>query len=131
MAEIWDNITLFNPQDKAVISIRLDKDILSFFRGDGTGYQKRINAVLKSFVAYQRRKENGGYISFVHEITGGNSISGEVKIGGSVLASTYIMCASLMTKEEVNLINIPNVKSLFSLTNLFKSLLVQNEIFSI
>jgi uncharacterized protein (DUF4415 family) len=36
--------------EKEQISIRLDKDILDFFRKHGRGYQTRINAVLRAFV---------------------------------------------------------------------------------
>jgi uncharacterized protein (DUF4415 family) len=32
---------------KEAISIKLDKDVLSFFRKQGRGYQTRINAVLR------------------------------------------------------------------------------------
>jgi uncharacterized protein (DUF4415 family) len=32
---------------KEIVSIRLDKDVLAFFRGQGTGYQTRINKTLR------------------------------------------------------------------------------------
>jgi uncharacterized protein (DUF4415 family) len=32
---------------KEVVSIRLDKDVLAFFRSQGTGYQTRINSTLR------------------------------------------------------------------------------------
>lgn len=42
--------------DKECISIRLDKDVLKFFRKQGKGYQSRINKALRAFVeAYQRQ----------------------------------------------------------------------------
>lgn len=34
---------------KAVISLRVDADVLDWFRAQGRGYQTRINAVLKAF----------------------------------------------------------------------------------
>ena len=34
---------------KASISLRVDRDVLEWFRKQGTGYQSRINAVLKAF----------------------------------------------------------------------------------
>jgi uncharacterized protein (DUF4415 family) len=37
------------------ISIRMDAEVLEFFRKDGPGYQSRINAVLKAYVRTQRR----------------------------------------------------------------------------
>jgi uncharacterized protein (DUF4415 family) len=35
---------------KRPISIRLDEDVLDFFKKRGAGYQKRINAVLRSYM---------------------------------------------------------------------------------
>lgn len=32
---------------KEIVSIRLDKDVLAFFRGQGAGYQTRINNTLR------------------------------------------------------------------------------------
>lgn len=43
--------------EKEQISIRLDKEILSFFREGGRGYQTRINDVLKAYVLSQRIKQ--------------------------------------------------------------------------
>jgi uncharacterized protein (DUF4415 family) len=34
---------------KASISLRVDRDVLEWFRTQGTGYQSRMNAVLKAF----------------------------------------------------------------------------------
>lgn len=36
--------------EKERISIRLDKDILNFFKKQGKGYQSKINNVLRAFV---------------------------------------------------------------------------------
>jgi len=46
----WSKAEVVVPVKKEPISIRLDKDVLEFFRKDGEGYQRRINAVLRSFV---------------------------------------------------------------------------------
>jgi uncharacterized protein (DUF4415 family) len=35
---------------KEPVSIRLDPEVLEFFRRDGPGYQSRINAVLRGYV---------------------------------------------------------------------------------
>lgn len=35
---------------KAAISLRLDADVLDWFRTQGTGYQTRINAVLRAYM---------------------------------------------------------------------------------
>ena len=40
---------------KEAISIKLDDDVLEFFRKQGRGYQTRINAVLRRYVQAQRK----------------------------------------------------------------------------
>lgn len=40
---------------KKLYSIRLDKDIVEWFKHDGSGYQTRINAALREYV---KSKEN-------------------------------------------------------------------------
>ncbi|MGH8251580.1 MAG: BrnA antitoxin family protein [Steroidobacteraceae bacterium] len=39
---------------KAAISLRLDPEVLDWFKAQGPGYQTRINAVLKAFVEVAR-----------------------------------------------------------------------------
>jgi len=50
----WSKAEPFIPPNKTPISIRLDPDVLAFFKEGGAGYQKRINAVLRSFVAQKK-----------------------------------------------------------------------------
>ncbi|HKG92076.1 MAG TPA: BrnA antitoxin family protein [Gemmatimonadaceae bacterium] len=45
------------PAPKQAISIRLDADVLAWFRGLGPRYQSRMNAVLRAYVEHQKRKE--------------------------------------------------------------------------
>jgi uncharacterized protein (DUF4415 family) len=52
----WSKAELVVPDKKKAISIRLDADIVDFFQATGSGYQTRINAVLRHFVAEQKRK---------------------------------------------------------------------------
>lgn len=40
-------------EPKAAVSIRLDKDVLTWFKRQGSGYQTKINAVLKTYVKAQ------------------------------------------------------------------------------
>jgi uncharacterized protein (DUF4415 family) len=47
----WDSATVELPQPKAVLNMRVDRDVLEFFRKQGRGYQTRINAVLRSYVS--------------------------------------------------------------------------------
>ncbi|MFG1422910.1 BrnA antitoxin family protein [Roseixanthobacter liquoris] len=46
----WSKAEMVIPVKKMAISIRLDEDVLAFFKAGGEGYQRRINAVLKSYV---------------------------------------------------------------------------------
>jgi uncharacterized protein (DUF4415 family) len=43
------NAVWVDPDGKTAISIRLDSDVLLWFRSLGPGYQTRMNAVLRSF----------------------------------------------------------------------------------
>ena len=53
--KFWKNAKLVIPDQKAKISIRLDKDILEWFKAEGKGYQTKINAVLRSYVEAHRQ----------------------------------------------------------------------------
>ncbi len=50
MAYDWSKASVEMPQPKAVLNMRVDRDVLEFFRRDGRGYQTKINAVLRSYV---------------------------------------------------------------------------------
>jgi uncharacterized protein (DUF4415 family) len=52
----WSEAVLVIPPKKKAISIRVDEDVLDFFKREGAGYQRRINAVLRSYMQ-QRRKQ--------------------------------------------------------------------------
>jgi len=46
----WSDAVLVMSAKKKAISIRVDEDVLDFFKKDGDGYQRRINAVLRSYM---------------------------------------------------------------------------------
>src|SRR3954470_13152884 len=46
----WSDAVLVMPAKKKAISIRVDEDVLNFFKKQGDGYQRRINAVLRSYM---------------------------------------------------------------------------------
>jgi hypothetical protein len=48
-------------EPKLAVSLRLDADVLRFFRGFGSGYQTRINEVLKAFMLARGGAENGAH----------------------------------------------------------------------
>ena len=46
----WSTVRIVMPPSKTGIYIRLDDDILAFFKKQGRGYQARINAVLRGYI---------------------------------------------------------------------------------
>ncbi len=49
-AEFWKGAKVVWPSRKAIVTIRLDKDLLEWFRRE-RGYQTRINAILRAYMA--------------------------------------------------------------------------------
>lgn len=43
------------PEPKTPISIRLDREVIEWFKSQGSGYQSRINAVLNAYVKAHRK----------------------------------------------------------------------------
>ena len=56
------------------------------------------------------------------EIIGGSPLEGKIQISGSKNASLPMMIASLLTKEKVELENIPNLSDVSTLIELMRSL---------
>ena len=52
----WGEAVLVIPPKKKAISIRVDEDVLDYFKQEGAGYQRRINAVLRSYMQQKRKK---------------------------------------------------------------------------
>lgn len=52
--EMWKRARVVMPERKTPVLLRLDADILEWFRRGGRGYQTRINAVLRSYMAARR-----------------------------------------------------------------------------
>jgi uncharacterized protein (DUF4415 family) len=51
----WSEAVLVIPPKKKAISIRVDEDVLDYFKKEGAGYQRRMNAVLRSFMQQKRK----------------------------------------------------------------------------
>jgi len=45
----WSKAEVHSPTRKKPVTLRLDADVLSWFKSLGKGYQTRINAVLRSY----------------------------------------------------------------------------------
>jgi uncharacterized protein (DUF4415 family) len=54
-ADFWKNAVLVVPESKVPISLRVDRDVLDWFRQEGPRYQSRMNAVLRSYMEQARR----------------------------------------------------------------------------
>ena len=49
-AAFWADAKIKMPENKQGVYLRLDPDVLKWFKKQGKGYQTRINAVLRQFV---------------------------------------------------------------------------------
>ena len=47
---LWQDVRVVSPVTKQAISIRLDQDVLDFFRASGPRSQSQINSVLRRYV---------------------------------------------------------------------------------
>lgn len=54
----WGEAVLVMPPKKKPISIRVDEDVLDFFKNEGGQYQRRINAVLRSYMEQKKTKKS-------------------------------------------------------------------------
>ncbi len=54
----WTKATLVIPKSKQAISIRLDADVLEWFKQQGRGYQKKIQAVLRTYMDAHRNTKD-------------------------------------------------------------------------
>jgi uncharacterized protein (DUF4415 family) len=48
--EFFANAELILPEPKQAITIRVDKEVLDWYKSQGKGYQTRMNAVLRMFM---------------------------------------------------------------------------------
>jgi uncharacterized protein (DUF4415 family) len=54
--KFWRNARLVAPMSKQPTSIRLDPEVLNWFKRAGKGYQTRINAVLRTYMEAKSAK---------------------------------------------------------------------------
>ena len=52
--EFFKHAKIVLPEKKETVTIRLDKEVLEWFRAQGKGYQTRINALLRSYMKAQQ-----------------------------------------------------------------------------
>ena len=52
----WDNAKILMPGPKQQITLRLDPDVIRWFKRTGKGYQSRMGAVLRSYVEAKKQR---------------------------------------------------------------------------
>ena len=58
--DFWKNAEVRLPETKKGVYIRLDSDVLEWLKGQGKGYQTRINAILRSY--YEAHQDEGPHV---------------------------------------------------------------------
>lgn len=56
----WKDAVPVSPGPKRLLSLRLDPDVVEWFRAQGPGYQTRMNAVLRAYMKAKRTAGGGG-----------------------------------------------------------------------
>jgi uncharacterized protein (DUF4415 family) len=51
--EFWGKAKVVLPERKPTITIRIDSEVLAWLKGQGKGYQSRINAILRAYMKTQ------------------------------------------------------------------------------
>jgi uncharacterized protein (DUF4415 family) len=53
--EFWRNARIVAPPRKASVHLRVDQDVLAWFKAQGPGHLTRMNAVLRAYMEAHRR----------------------------------------------------------------------------
>jgi uncharacterized protein (DUF4415 family) len=53
----WSRAKMYFPRQKQLVSLRIDSDILSYFKSRGPRYQTRMNAVLRAYMEHELAKK--------------------------------------------------------------------------
>ena len=57
-ADFWKEAEVVWPVAKEAISLRVDRDVLEWFRAQGPRYQSRMNAVLRTYMTQTGRRRS-------------------------------------------------------------------------
>lgn len=52
--DFWEKAKVVMPIEKVMISMRVDADVVAFFKSEGRGYQTRMAAVLRGYVLHKK-----------------------------------------------------------------------------
>ena len=53
--DFWKDAKVVLPERKQPVTLRIDRDVLAWFKAQGQRYQSRMNAVLKAYVQAHRK----------------------------------------------------------------------------
>jgi predicted transcriptional regulator len=83
----WMQARLTLPPGKDIVTLRLDRDVLDWFRSQGKGYQTRINQVLRAFYKARRNPLAAGVVEGVKAEAAKPAVPPKKSI-----TSDYIIC---------------------------------------
>ena len=49
----WSKAKVYFPKGKLPVSLRVDPDVLAFFKSTGKGFQTRMNGVLRAYMEHE------------------------------------------------------------------------------
>ena len=55
-ADFWQGARVVMPPGKSSVHLRVDTDVLEWFKAQGRGHLSRMNAVLRSFMEAQKQR---------------------------------------------------------------------------
>ena len=58
-ADFWKSARVVMPGAKTSVHLRLDRDVVEWFRADGKGHLTRMNAVLRAYVEARKHASAG------------------------------------------------------------------------
>ena len=53
--DFWHDAVIVMPEPKKSVTLRLDQDMLEWYKKQGRGYQTRMNAALRAFMEAQKK----------------------------------------------------------------------------
>jgi uncharacterized protein (DUF4415 family) len=59
-AEFWKSARVVMPSGRTSVHLRLDSDVVEWFKANGKGHLTRMNAVLRAYVEAQKRSPSRG-----------------------------------------------------------------------
>ena len=59
-ADFWNEADVVVPPPKQAISLRVDQDVLAWFKRQGPRYQTKMNAVLRTYVSRAKTGRKAG-----------------------------------------------------------------------